>query len=118
MGKPLGDVRRVYVQLGSDNASSQEFLTQLRTRMAGEPGLQLADVERADAALKVEIRPASAGADDPRVTVTVRAVNANGYVVWPGRRRGSGWRYVGRPMYVASQLVSDLNRDIQGAKRR
>jgi hypothetical protein len=118
MGKPLSEVRRVHAQLVGENSLSQEFLTQLRGRLAVASGVQLSDSEQADAALKISIRPASARAGDRRVVIIVRAANANGYVVWPDSRRGSSWRYVGQPRYVAERLVSDLRRDIDGANRR
>jgi len=118
MGKPLGDVRRVHLQVAGENSSSDELLNQLRARLTGNSSVQLSDAEQADAALKISIRPASSRADDRRVIVIVRAANANGYVVWPASRRGSSWRYVGQLRYVADRLVADLTRDIEGAKRR
>ncbi len=118
MGKPLNEVRRIHPQLIGDDASGGELLTQLQTRLAGESRVQLSDADQADAALKISVRPASRRAGDSRVIAIVRAANANGYVVWPASRRGSSWRYVGQPRYVAERLVADLTRDIEGAKRR
>jgi hypothetical protein len=118
MGKPLSEVRKVHAQIVGENSSSQEFLTQLRERLAEGSRLQLSDSEQADAALKISVRPASARAGDRRVIVIVRAANANGYVVWPDSRSGLSWRYVGQPRYVAQRLVADLNNDIQRAKPR
>ena len=118
MGKPLSEVRRIHAQMVGENSSSQEFLRQLRERLAAGSSLQFSDSEQADAALKISVRPASERAGDRRVIVIVRAANANGYVVWPDSRRGSSWRYVGQPRYVAERLVADLIRDIDGAKKR
>jgi hypothetical protein len=118
MGKRLDEVRRVHIQAVSETASSAELSAQLRASLATNSGVQLSDAEQADAALKISAQSTSLHPDDSRVIVTVRAVNANGYVVWPGSRRGSSWRYVGRPHYVAERLVADLTRDIETAKRR
>jgi hypothetical protein len=118
MGKPLDEVRQVYVQSVAGNLFTEEFLVELRARLARDSSLKLSDANQADAALKVSVQPASSRPDDSRVRVIVRAVNANGYVVWPGSRRGSSWRYVGRPGYVAERIVADLTRDIAGAERR
>jgi hypothetical protein len=118
MGKPLSEVARVHAQITGDSSSSQEFSKQLQGRLSGGSGLQLADSEGADAALKISVRPASQRAGDSRVIVIARVANANGYVVWPASRRGSSWRYVGQPRYVAQRLVADLAREIEGAKRR
>jgi hypothetical protein len=118
MGKPLSEVRKVHTQLAGESASGNELLAQLRTAVKGDSRVQLSDADQADAALKISVRPASLRSGDSRVIVIVRAANANGYVVWPASRRGSSWRYVGQPRYVAQRLVADLMRDIAGAKRR
>jgi len=112
MGKPLSEVRRVHLQTMGDTAISEELLTQLRARLTGNSGVRLSEAEQADAALKISIRRTSLRPDDSRVIVIVRALNANGYVVWPSSRRGASWRYVGRPDYVAARVVGDLAKDI------
>jgi hypothetical protein len=118
MGKPLNGVHQVYIQSGADRAVSGALLSELQARLAGSSSVRFSDAERADAALKISVRRASSRADDARVIVLVRAVNANGYVVWPVARRGSSWRYLGRPGDVAERIVRDLTRDIAGAKDR
>ena len=116
MGKRLDEVHRVQLQIAGETASSDELLARLRTRLTANSIVQLSDDERADAALKISVGRASPGAGNARVIVIVRAVNANGYVVWPGARRGSSWRYVGQSKYVADRVVADLTRDIVRAK--
>ncbi|HEX6188316.1 MAG TPA: hypothetical protein VFZ40_09560 [Pyrinomonadaceae bacterium] len=117
-GKSLADVRRVYVQMKSSAASSAEFQTELRKALATSNNLQPADADQADAALKVTARAASTRPEDPRIIVIVRAVNADGYVVWPATRRSSTWRYMGRPRYVAERIVADLAKDKRSGKGR
>lgn len=112
MGKPLNEVSRLHLQLMGGNTSG-EFLTRLRERLATDQNLKMSDVEQADAALKISVSPASNRANDARVIVSVRGVNANGFVVWPASRRGSSWRYVGQPRAVADRIVTDLTRDIR-----
>jgi hypothetical protein len=115
MGKPLNEVRQVYIQASADQAAG-ELLGVLRTRLAASGVVQVSEAEQADAALKISIRPAPKG--DSRVIAIVRAVNANGYVVWPPSRRGSSWLYVGRPSYVAERIAVDLTRAIITTKGR
>ena len=116
-GKSLAEVHRVHVQMKSSTAPSADVLAELRKALA-HGDLQLVDSAQADAALKVTVRAASTRPDDSRIIVIVRAVNENGYVVWPASRRSSSWRYVGRPRYVASRIVSDLSKDIRRGKGR
>ena len=118
MGKSLAEVHRVHVQMKSSAASNAAFLAELGQALATGNNLQSADAAQADAALKVTVRAASTRPDDPRIIVMVRAVNANGYVVWPATRRSSSWRYVGRPRYVAERIVADLSKDIRSGKGR
>jgi hypothetical protein len=115
MGKPLKEVRRLHLQLVGGNTSSDEFEKQLRERLGTDQNLKLSDAEQADAALKISVSPASSRAGDSRVIVSVRGVNANGFVVWPASRRGSSWRYVGQPRFVADRMVTDLMADIRRA---
>lgn len=112
MGKPLNEIRRIYLQPIGDNALNQQLLAEVRSKLVAGGNLQDSGVDQADAALKLSVRPASARADDLRVSVTVRVVNANSYVVWP-RVRGSKWRYVGQPRFVADRIVADLMKDIR-----
>jgi hypothetical protein len=116
MGKPLNEVHRLHLQFVGGNISSDEFVTQLRERLTTDQNLKLSDAEQADAALKISVSPASARAGDSRVIVSVRGVNANGFVVWPASRRGSSWRYVGQPRFVADRIVADLLADIRRAR--
>jgi hypothetical protein len=118
MGKPLNEVQRVYVQAIGDSADSGTLLQQVRKRLTDSGKLQFSESEQADAALKISVRPASSRADDQRVIAIVRAVNANGYVVWPASRRGSSWRYVGRPDHIAEHVIADLTKSVAQARRR
>lgn len=117
-GKSLAEVNRVYVQMKSSAASSAEFQTELRKALATNDSLQPAGAEQADAALKVTARAASTRPEDPRIIVIVRAVNADGYVVWPATRRSATWRYMGRPRFVAERIVADLAKDKRSGKGR
>ncbi|HEY5837823.1 MAG TPA: hypothetical protein VIT19_02230, partial [Pyrinomonadaceae bacterium] len=117
-GKSLAEVHRVHVQVKSTAVSSTDFLAEMGQALATGNNLQSADADQADAALKVTVRAATTRPEDSRIIVIVRAVNANGYDVWPATRRSSSWRYVGRPRAVAERIVSDLAKDIRGRKGR
>ena len=116
MGKPLNEIRRVYVQAIGGDALNQQLIGEVRARLGAGGTVQDSGEDQADAALKLSVRPASARTDDARVIVIVRAVNANGYVVWPGTRGNSKWRYVGQPRFVAERIVADLSKDIRSTK--
>ncbi|HEV8367159.1 MAG TPA: hypothetical protein VGQ39_04335 [Pyrinomonadaceae bacterium] len=116
MGKPLGEVRRVYVQTVTDSPPSQVLLEELRLGLTGGGKLQFSESADADAALKISVRRASDRADDQRVIAIVRVVNANGYVVWPVSRRGSSMRYVGRPRYVAERVLTDVMKSVNAVR--
>ena len=113
MGKSLAEVRQVNVQIASGNALNDGLGTELRARLTESGALRLSNLDAADAALKISVR----NSGEARVIVLVRAVNANGYVVWPAGRRGGSWRYVGRPGPVGARIVSDFANDIERAKR-
>ena len=117
MGKPLNEVGKVYIQVLTNNASTSELQTELQARLA-DGKVRSTPVDQADAALKISVRKATVRAEDTRVIVTVRAVSANGYVVWPDTRRSSSWRYVGNPRFVADQIVNDLTRAIEAARAK
>jgi len=112
MGKPLKEVRHVHIQLISDNELAKGFSQELRARLAGGI-VTTSSVDDADAALKISVQRASNKPDETRVIVVVRAVNANGYLLWPDPRRGGSWKYVGQPGNVAQRVASDLSSAVQ-----
>lgn len=118
MGKPLDEVKRVYIEAADDDALSQGLRAQLRARLSEAGNVQFAEGEQADAALKISVRPSAANPDDRRAVAIVRAVNATGYVVWPASGRGSSWRYIGRADAVAARIVADLTKAISRAQHR
>jgi hypothetical protein len=118
MGKPLKEVSQILVQAVNQNDQSNDLLMLLRDRLSAGSGLSNSEAEKADAALKISVRSASARADERRIIAIVRVVNANGYVVWPASSRGSSWRYMGSPAYVADRVIADLKRDIARSQTR
>lgn len=115
MGKRLAEIHQVYVQPVGNSSSDDEFMTELQASVTRSGAVKLVGGEQADAALKFSLQNLSPA--ESRVIVTVRAVNAKGYVVWPAGGRGGSWRYVGSRPHVAARIVRDLTRDIKGAKR-
>jgi len=112
MGKPLNEIRRVHLQLTTDNEVTREVSEELRARLANGI-VATSSIDAADAALKISAQPASNKPDDARIVVIVRAVNANGYLLWPDPRRGGSWKYVGQTRFVAQRIASDLNSAVQ-----
>jgi len=111
--KALGSVRRVHLQIAE--SSGRTFSSELEQVFRQGSNLQLSSADTADAALKISVR--AAGANDPRVIVTVIAVGADGKPIWPATRRNSKLQYTGHPRYIAERLLTDLKRDIEKARR-
>jgi hypothetical protein len=107
MGKSLKEIRRVYLQATADNDSTKQLTDELRTQLANA-GVTISTVDDADAALKISAQRGSDQPNDARVVAVIRAVNANGYVVWPDARRRGSWKYVGQTRFVAQRIANDL----------
>jgi hypothetical protein len=112
MGKSLKEIRRVYLQGTADNDSTKQLTDQLRTQLAND-GVTISTADSADAALKISAQRASDQPNDSRVVVVIRAVNANGYVVWPDSRRRGSWKYVGQTRFVAQRIANDLKKAVR-----
>jgi hypothetical protein len=115
MGKPLAEIQQLYLQPVGVNAANDSLINELRASFEEKGALQLADAGAADAALKTSVTKSNAAGSN--VVVLVRAVNANGYVIWPAGRRGGSWRYVGARSNVAARIVRDLTAEIERARR-
>ena len=104
-GKPLAQVRNVFLELKGKNASA--FERSFRADWS-RSGIRLTGSrDAADAALKISISEDSAG----RTTAVVRIVNAEGEVIWPKAARAAGWRYTGKAEAVAKRIVADLKKE-------
>jgi len=112
MGKSLKEIRRVYLQTTADNESTKELTDKLRTQLANA-SVTISTADDADAAVKISTQRAAGQPNDPRVVVVIRAVNANGYVVWPDSRRRGSWKYVGQPRFVAQRIANDLMKAVR-----
>lgn len=115
---PLGQVRKVYLELSGDGP-----LEELRRRLSAElnaSGLvATTNADEAEAALKVSVsqtRVAKTDGSDAPVEVSVRLVNAPGEVLWPGAVGARGRRYTGVVAQVASGLSRDLLAEIRAAR--
>jgi hypothetical protein len=112
MGKSLQEIHSVYLQATVDNASTKNIADELRTQLASAR-VTIANADDADAALKISAQRASDQPNDSRVVVIIRAVNANGYVVWPDPHRRGSWKYVGQPRFVAQRIANDLRKAVR-----
>jgi hypothetical protein len=112
MGKSLQEIRSVYLQATADNAATKNIADELRTQLASAR-VAIATADDADAALKISAQRASDQPNDSRVVVIIRAVNANGYVVWPDSHRRGSWKYVGQPRFVAQRIANDLMKAVR-----
>lgn len=113
IGKSLAEVRHVYIEPTGDQVLGKQVAEQVAGSLSQLTNLSVtSDKELADAALKLYVRHES-DVDDPdekTVTVIVRLVNAEGFVVYPNRRRVTGWKYVGPIGKLPSRIAADLMR--------
>ena len=110
-GKSLGEIRYVCLETTGDSVLAKQVADQVSASLSQSKNLTVTtDKEIADAALKLYVRHES-DVDDPdekTVAVIVRLVNAKGFVVYPNRKRISGWKYVGTINKLPARIASDL----------
>jgi len=87
-------------------------LAELHVRMSNG-FLATSSADDADAALKIAAERSSGRPGDLRVVVIVKAVNANGHLVWPDSRGSGSWKYVGRPNLVAERIANDMTKAVR-----
>jgi hypothetical protein len=80
--------------------------------MTGTGRIENGERELADAALRLSIRTASPPSERKNVVVVARAVNSEGYVLWPASRRGIELALRGSVGSVARRIVSDLAQSV------
>lgn len=113
IGKSLAEVRYVYIEPTGDQVLGKEVAERVATSLSQLTNLSVtSDKEVADAALKLYVRHESdvEDPDEKTVTVIVRLVNAEGFVIYPNRRRVTGWKYVGPIGKLPSRIAADLTR--------
>jgi len=105
-------MRRVYLQATADNDSTRQLTEELRTQLMNA-GVTISVADEADAALKISAQRRTDQPNDYRIVAVIRAVNTNGYVVWPEARRRGSWQYVGQPRFVAQRIANDLMKAVR-----
>ena len=111
-GKSLSEIRQIYIEITGDQVLGKQISEQISAEM-GQTGRFVVtnDKESADAALKIYVRHES-DVDEPNekiVTAIVRLVNAQGFMVYPNRKKVSAWKYIGEIGKVPKRIVADLN---------
>ncbi len=110
-GKPLGQIRYLFVEITGDAILGSQIAAQVAERLNHSRRFTITpDSELAEAKLKLYVRHES-DVDDPdekTVAVIVRMVNAKGFVIYPNRKKVSAWKYVGSIKDLPSRVASDL----------
>jgi hypothetical protein len=115
-GVTLAEVKKVYVEAVGGEALGRQVREMLAGRLPSSGRLVVTQVrDESDAVLKVQARRESVGTDN---VVTVRLVNAGGYVIWPGAQKGSGGKYTGKPAEMTAKIIGDLLDAIQSAEKK
>ncbi len=110
-GKSLKEIKQIFIEISGDEVLGKQIAEQLAAEIQSLGRFSISnDKENADAALKIYVRHES-DVDDPNekiVTVIVRLVNAEGFVVYPNRKGISGWKYVGEIAKLPKRIADDL----------
>jgi hypothetical protein len=113
VGKRLNEIKKIYIEVTGDVILGKQIAEQISNEIRSAGRFEITnDKESADAALKLYIRHES-DVDTPEekiVTAVVRLVNAEGFVVYPNRRKISGWKYVGEIARLPKRIADDLNK--------
>lgn len=110
-GKSLREVRLIYIELSGEQILGKKIVQQISAELQKSGAFIITgNKEQADAALKIYVRHESDGdtPSDATVATIVRLVNAEGFVVYPNRRRVSGWKYVGTILKLPARVAQDL----------
>jgi hypothetical protein len=110
-GKSFGEIKQIYLEISGDQVLGKQIAAQIAAELGKSGRFKItSDKEQAEAALKIYVRHESDGdsREDASVTAIVRLVNAEGFVVYPNRRKISGWKYVGTMAKLPTRIASDL----------
>lgn len=128
--RSLLEVKKIYVDSRGDISLRGKVRDSLITTLQTSKRFDTAQTpEEGDAALKLFVNRERAGrkisqgqtqrnAKAPlieRGTVSVRLVNADGHIIWPGERNRS---YIGSALEVAEKIVNDLLMDREKLDRK
>jgi hypothetical protein len=111
-GKSLKNIKYIYIEVSGDDKFGRQIGEQLMDKFnADKRFLAVNNKEKADGLLKVSVRREHDNAKDEQtfVTATVRLVNADGFVVFPSKKKVSAWRYVGKATDIPEKVVKDLS---------
>jgi hypothetical protein len=110
-GKTIAEIRYLYIEVSGDERFGRQIGKQLMDQInANKRFLAVNNKEKADGLLKVAVRREhdNAGDEQTIVTATVRLVNAEGFVIFPNRKKVSAWRYVGPATGIPARVVREL----------
>lgn len=111
VGKSFNEIRQIYIDITGDQILGEKISREIRAELEKSGAFVVTtDKESADAALKIYIRHEADGdlPEDASVAAIVRLVNAEGFIVYPNRKRVSGWKYVGTMAKLPQRIASDL----------
>jgi hypothetical protein len=109
----LGEIKLIYFDISGDAVLGKKIAERISNEIQKAGAFTVTeDREQADAALKIYVRHESDGdePEDASAAAIVRLVNAEGFVVYPDRRRVSGWKYVGTVGKLPLRIAQDFLR--------
>ena len=114
-GKSLREIRRIYLDISGDDGLSGQIKEQISAEISKNGTFTIVPKEKADARLMIFVRRESDANNptDETTTAIVRLVNSQGFVVYPTRKRVSGWKYVGALSKLSARIASDLAKTTQ-----
>ncbi len=109
-GKSLGEIKHIYLDISGDESFSRQIKEQISAEIFKNGTFTIVPKEKADARLMIFVRRESDANNptDETTTAIVRLVNSQGFVVYPTRKRVSGWKYVGAISKLSARIANDL----------
>lgn len=106
-GKSLSEVRRIFLDVSGDETFVGQMQAQISADILKNGTFTIVPKEKAEARLIIFVRRES-DAENGTATAIVRLVNAEGFVIYPSRKRVIGWKYLGQTTDLPKRIVRDL----------
>ncbi len=110
LGKSLSEVRRIFLDVSGDENFDRQIQEQISKDIVKNGTFTIVPKEKAEARLIIYLRrePDAANPEDGSATAIVRLVNAEGFVIYPNRKRVTSWKYIGQSVNLPKRIVQDL----------
>lgn len=112
-GKSLAEIRKIYIEITGDDILGGRIKDEISAELSRSNISVVQTKQEADGRLIIYIRDESDGdePEDKSITIILRLVNEEGFVIFPNRKGVSGWKYIG----VIGKLPPRISNDLANA---